>query len=257
MPEPENGPERELGPTITEALRTKAGMARPARGDWFAGEARRRVRKRRQTLMAGAAAVVVAVAIGGVWSGVGGPPPVVTSRNDSTAEGAGDAKTGPSPMSAGPLSCPAQHPISAANSPEAVPPGTGLSLTTPVTGLQACRYRTLAQGQSGSRLLGSASFDAATAQEVVDSIARLPERNPDLPVLRCTPEAARPKEAIVLRFGTAAGAREVWVWYDGCSAAGFFTGQRAYGLYAGPLKLFMTGSVRPAGGMYLDRLPGW
>jgi hypothetical protein len=255
MPEPENGPERELGPTITEALRTKAGMARPARGDWFAGEARRRVRKRRQALMAGAAAVVV-VTIGGVWSGVGGPSSVITSHSGSSAGKATGSEAGPTVATQqGP--CPAQHPISTANSPEAVPPGTGLSLTTPVTGLQACRYRTLAQGQSGSRLLGSASFDAVTAQKVVDAIARLPERNPDLPMLQCTPEAARPKEAIVLRFGTAAGAREVWVWYDGCSPAGFFTGQRAYGLYAGPLKLFMTGTVRPAGGMYLDRLPGW
>jgi hypothetical protein len=28
-------------------------------------------------------------------------------------------------------------------------------------------------------------------------------------------------------------------------------------LYAGPLKLFMTGSVRPSGGTYLDHLNGW
>jgi hypothetical protein len=256
MPEPENGPERELGPKITEALRAKAGAAHPARGDWFAGEARRRVRKRRQALMAGAAAVVVAVTIGGVWSGVGGSSPVVTSHSESSAGKATDSEAGPTVATQqGP--CPAQHQISTASSPEAVPPGAGLNLTTPVTGLQACRYRTLPRAQSGNWLLGSATFDAARAQAVVDAIARLPERNPDLPMLQCTSEAARPKEAIVLRFGTAAGIREVWVGYDGCSPAGFFTGQRTYGLYAGPLKLFMTGAVRPAGGMYLDRLPGW
>ncbi|HEY4570326.1 MAG TPA: hypothetical protein VIH10_12700, partial [Kribbella sp.] len=85
----------------------------------------------------------------------------------------------------------------------------------------------------------------------------LPERNPSLPVFKCAPQTARPSEAIVLRFDTAAGVREVWVEYDGCAAVGFFTGNRTYGLYAAPLKLFMTGSVRPSGGTYLSALPGW
>jgi hypothetical protein len=106
-------------------------------------------------------------------------------------------------------------------------------------------------------LLGSAHFNAARAQQVVDAIKVLPERNPSLPVFKCTPETARPKEAIVLRFDTTTGIREVWVGYDGCSSAGFFTGTRSYGLYAAPLKLFMKGTVRPSGGIYLDHLTGW
>ncbi|HEU4948136.1 MAG TPA: hypothetical protein VFT31_13370 [Kribbella sp.] len=256
MPEPENEPEQELGPRVSDALQAKADAARPVRGESLAREARRRVRKRRQALTAGAAAVVVAVVIGGVWSSAGGPAPVATSSNDSAAAGAGDAKESAKAPTA-PDTCPAQHPITQAPSHDAVPPGVGLDLSTPVNGLQACRYRILGPGQSGKPLLGSASFSAATAQAVVKAISSLPERNPDLPVFKCMPAEAKPDEAIVLRFGTAAGVREVWVGYDGCSSAGFFTGERTYGLYAAPLKLFMTGSVRPSGGTYLDHLRGW
>jgi hypothetical protein len=255
---PENEPEQELGPKISEALRAKAGAARSPRGEKLAREARRRIRKRRQTLVAGAAAVVVAVAIGGVWTGVGGPSPVATSSKDSGASGNAPEsnKKGPQASEAQ-MSCPQQHPISAARSVEAGPAGVGLDPGTPVTRLEACRYRLLAPGQAGNSLVGSASFDASRAQAVATAIAGLPERNPDLPSLACIPEAARGGEAIVLRFGTAAGAREVWVSYDGCLGAGFFTGGHTYGLYSGPLKLFMTGSVRPTGGTYLDHLKGW
>ena len=61
----------------------------------------------------------------------------------------------------------------------------------------------------------------------------------------------------MLRFDTAAGIREIWVQYDGCDSAGFFTGTHTYGLYAAPLKLFMTGSVRPPGSTYLNALKDW
>ena len=82
---------------------------------------------------------------------------------------------------------------------------------------------------------------------MVDEIKVLPERNPDLPVFKCAPQTAKPSEAIVLRFDTAAGISEIWVEYDGCDSAGFFTGTHTYGLYAAPLKLFMQGrSARPA-----------
>jgi hypothetical protein len=137
---------------------------------------------------------------------------------------------------------------------EAVPPGTGLDLEMPVYGLQACRYRIL---PGNTMLLGSKSFNATTAQQIVDAIKVLPERNPDLPVFKCAPNVARPSEAIVLRFDTASGIREIWVGYDGCSSAGFFTGSRTYGLYAAPLKLFMQGTVRPTEGTYLNHLTGW
>ena len=132
--------------------------------------------------------------------------------------------------------------------------GTGLDLETPVYGLEACRYRIV---PDDTMLLGSQSFTATMAQQIVDAIKVLPERNPDLPVFKCPPQLARPSEAIVLRFDTATGIREVWVAYDGCSSAGFFTGGRTYGLYSAPLKLFMKGSVRPTGGTYLDHLKGW
>ena len=88
-------------------------------------------------------------------------------------------------------------------------------------------------------LLGQQRFSQTMAQQVVDEIKVLPERNPDLPVFKCTPQTAKPSEAIVLRFDTAAGIREIWVEYDGCESAGFFTGTHTYGLYSAPLKLFM------------------
>jgi hypothetical protein len=121
-----------------------------------------------------------------------------------------------------------------------------------VTGLRACRY-----SFTGGGLLGQQVFDAAVAQQVVDAIKVLPERNPQLPVFKCAPQVAKPAEAIVLRFDTADGVREVWVEYDGCMSAGFFTGTHMYGLYSAPLKLFMVGDVRPSGGTYLQALRDW
>jgi hypothetical protein len=250
---PDYEPEQELGPKIADAFQTKADTVRGLQARGMAGEARRRIRRRRQTLIAGAAALVVAVSIGGVWSAIGGPSPVSTSAGDSSAEGSAagskDAPSIPNQVTA----CPERPPLTA-NSPEAVPPGTGLDVQMPVYGLQACRYRIV---PGDTMLLGSASFDATTAQQVVDAIKVLPERNPSLPVFRCTPEQARPKEAIVLRFNTTAGLKQIWVMYDGCASIGFITGSHTYGLYAAPLKLFMTGTVRPTGGTYLDHLQGW
>jgi hypothetical protein len=129
-----------------------------------------------------------------------------------------------------------------------------LNLAVPVSGLEACRYRLTPGAQA---LLGSRTFTQHEAQQIVDAIKVLPERNPALPVFKCTPEAARPSEAIVLRFGTAQGIREIWVQYDGCATAGFLNGTTTYGLFASPLKLFMTGTLRPSGGVYLDHLTGW
>ena len=215
--------------------------------------ARKRVRRRRQTLIAGSAAVVVALSIGGVWGAIGGPSPVSTSADSSSAAGAGDAGSKEAVPSLPGPACPEQHPILTAGSHEALPAGVGLDVELPVYGLQACRYRLVGE----TMLLGAASFNATTAQQVVDAIKVLPERNPTLPVFKCTPDTARPSEAIVLRFDTRLGIREIWVGYDGCSSAGFFTGSRTFGLYATPLKLFMTGTVRPTGGTYLDHLKGW
>jgi hypothetical protein len=253
MPEPEYGPEQELGPKIADALQTKAHAARGLQGRGLAQVARKRVRRRRQTLIAGSAAVVVAVSIGGVWGAIGGPSPISTSADSSSAAGAGDADSKEAAPSAPGSACPEQHPILTAGSHEAVPTGTGLDVELPVYGLQACRYRLVGD----TMLLGATSFNAATAQQVVDAIKVLPERNPTLPVFKCTPDTARPSEAIVLRFDTRIGVREIWVGYDGCSSAGFFTGSRSFGLYAAPLKLFMKGTVRPTEGTYLDHLKGW
>ncbi|HEY0470319.1 MAG TPA: hypothetical protein VGD34_01620 [Kribbella sp.] len=253
---PEYEPEQELGPKIADAFQSKADTVRdlPERG--MAAEARRRIRKRRQTLIVAAAALVVAVSIGGVWSAIGGPSPVATSSaGDSRAEGSGAAGSNDVPKVPDPMTtCPERHPLLTAAGPEAVPPGIGLDLQTPVYGLQACRYRIV---PGDTMLLGSASFNASTAQQVVDAIKVLPERNPALPMMDCPTSAIRGTEAIVLRFDTAAGPKEIWVGYDGCGSAGFFTGSRTYGLYAAPLKLFMKGTVRPAGGMYLRYLEGW
>lgn len=254
---PEHDPEQELGPKITAALRNQADSHTELQKGGLAHEARRRVRKRRQTLGVAAAAVVVAVAIGGVWNlaDVGSP---VASKSDNSAgsqaapesAASGRATNGIAPpkVAPTPAACPATVPI--LTTPTAVPAGKGLDLNTKVTGMTACRY-----GPKG--LLGQESFPAHVAQQVVDEIKVLPERNPDLPVFKCTPQAAKPSEAIVLRFGTADGIREIWVQYDGCDSAGFFTGTHTYGLFAAPLKLFMVGAVRPPGGTYLNALGDW
>jgi hypothetical protein len=258
MPEHEHESEQELGPKIINAFEQQAGTASGPRGSVLAAEARRRVRKRRQGMTMAAAAVVVALSIGGVWNAIGDQPPVASnatdSKGESSAAGSGSGSRSPRLLPEADAACPANHPILQEGAHIAVPRGTGLDLETPVLGLQACRYR-LTPG--ATMLLGAKSFNAGIAQQVVDEIKVLPERNPDLPVFKCAPQTARPSEAIVLRFDTATGIREIWVQYDGCDSAGFFTGERTYGLYAAPLKLFMTGTVRPAGGTYLESLQGW
>ena len=254
---PEHDPEQELGPKIASAFQSQADAQTGLRNDGLAREARRRVRKRRQNLTMAAAAVVVAAAIGGVWNLASGESPVASTASDSSGHSqasAPDKSTeGMAPPKAA-VSCPPDHAILQADGPNAVPAGTGLDLNTPVTGLQACRYQ-LTPGSTA--LLGQERFGPEVAQQVVDAIKVLPERNPSLPVFKCAPQTTQPSEAIVLRFDTAAGIREVWVQYDGCDSAGFFTGTRTYGLYAAPLKLFMTGSVRPPGSTYLNALKDW
>ncbi|WP_433162388.1 hypothetical protein [Kribbella sp. CA-247076] len=255
---PDHEPEQELGPKIADAFQRRADAATGPRGSALAAEARRRVRRRRQGMTMAAAAVVVAAAIGGVWNAVGDPSPIASSSSEGGAADKGASSSGrTSPEFVPPADaagCPADHVIQGGGGLTAVPRGTGLDLGTPVSGLHACRYRL---GPGAPMLLGQQSFDAGVAQQVVDAIKVLPERNPDLPVFKCAPQTAQPKEAIVLRFGTSAGVKEVWVQYDGCDAAGFFTGTRTYGLYAAPLKLFMTGAARPPGGTYLNALEGW
>jgi hypothetical protein len=253
---PEHDPEQELGPKFTSALHNQAAVQNDLQASGLANEARRRVHRRRQTWSVAAGAVLVAAAIGGVWSLAGGESPVATSNSDSSGNSKAAAPNtaqgvAPSSEAAG---CPVDHPILKAPGPDAVPAGTGLDLNTMVTGLRACRYG-FAEGGTG--LLGQESFNAATAQQVVNEIKVLPERNAQLPVFKCAPQVSKPSEAIVLRFETAAGIREIWVEYDGCESAGFFTGTHTYGLFSAPLKLFMTGSVRPSGGTYLDALKDW
>ncbi|HET6298971.1 MAG TPA: hypothetical protein VFG33_36720, partial [Kribbella sp.] len=97
MPEPECGPEQELGPKLADAFQTQADSLSGLRGRVMAAEARRRIRKRRQTLVAAAAAVVVVVAIGGVWSAIGSPSPVATSAGDSSTGEAAGAGTNDAP----------------------------------------------------------------------------------------------------------------------------------------------------------------
>ncbi|GAB2552321.1 hypothetical protein [Kribbella endophytica] len=247
--------EQELGPAVADAFKTKADTSFGSQGRGMAAKARYRVRQRRTNLL-GAAAAVLAVAVigGGVWAVIGSPSPVA-SNSAGSAEGPADAPeyTGEQQpqkdTATGCLPKPAIY--SGDTGPSAA---TGLDLTVPVTSLEACRYRLTPGNQE---LLGSASFTDNVAQQVVNAIKVLPERNPALPAFKCTPEAARPSEAIVLRFTTAQGIREIWVQYDGCATAGFLNGSTTYGLFAAPLKLFMTGSVRPAGGIYLDHLKGW
>src|SRR5689334_6033000 len=256
---PEHDPEQELGPKFSSAFRSQADSADGPAAHGLATEARRRVRRRRQAVMSGAAAVLVVVAIGGVWNLL----PGASSSNSESAGSAQDSKGGTAvsaPRTAeavpsqplAPAGCPAAHPILKAPATNAVPAGTGLDVSTPVSGLLACRYDLKAGG-----LLGQQTYSPAVAQQVVDSIKVLPEMNSQLPVFKCAPQTAQPSEAIVLRFTTADGIREIWVEYTGCNTPGFFTGTHTYGLFAAPLKLFMTGSVRPAGSTYLDALKGW
>ncbi|GAB3836449.1 hypothetical protein [Kribbella italica] len=247
--------EQELGPALTDAFKTKADTTFELHRRGLAAKARQRVRQRRKNLLATAAAVVaVAVVGGGVWGVIGSQSPIATNSAGS-ADSRADApeyQGEQQPQKDTAMGC---LPKPAIYSGDAGPSAaSGLDLADPVSSLEACRYRLTPGNQE---LLGSERFNENTAQQVVDAIKVLPERNPALPVFKCTPEAARPSEAIVLRFTTAAGVREIWVQYDGCATAGFLNGSTTYGLFAAPLKLFMTGSVRPSGGIYLDRLEGW
>jgi len=252
---PEHDPEQELGPKITSAFQNQADTQTGLRTGGMAREARRRVRKRRQALSVAAAAVVVAVSIGGVWNLASGGSPVASDAGDSKGSSEAAAPNnnksthGLVPPKAA-TACPADHPILKAAGHNAVP--DGLDLNTPVLGLRACRYQL-----TSPALLGQQRFSPEIAQQVVDAIKVLPERNPTLPVFKCAPQTTQPSEAIVLRFDTKAGVREIWVEYDGCDSAGFFTGTHTYGLYSAPLKLFMTGQIRPAGGTYLNALKDW
>ncbi|GAA1584092.1 MULTISPECIES: hypothetical protein [Kribbella] len=250
---PEHDPEQELGPKITSALQDHADLTGMQKSG-LAREARRRVHRRRQAWSAAAGAVLVAAVGGGVWGLVGSQSPVASSHSDAaSAPAAGTAKG--SPGIVGPRLqsvCPGAPAIQRAAGPNALPAGTGLDLSTPVTGMTACRYKL-----SDGTVLGQQSFDASAARQVVAAIRGLPERNPELPVFKCAPQTAKPAEAIVLRFDTADGVREIWVEYDGCESPGFFTGTHIYGLYAAPLKLFMVGAVRPSGSTYLNALQGW
>ncbi|TDD60155.1 hypothetical protein E1263_12025 [Kribbella antibiotica] len=257
---PEYDPEQELGPKFTSAFRGQAETTESQSGR-LATVARLRVRRRRQAVMSSAAVVLVVVAIGGSWSvmsGLTGSGPENSSAGqaDTGATGvSGPQRTMeavPSQPSFGAAGCPAVHPILKAPATNAVPAGTGLDVGTPVTGLEACRYDLKA-----GALLGQQKFSPAIAQQVVDAIKVLPEMNSQLPVFKCAPQTAQPSEAIVLRFTTADGIREIWVEYTGCNSPGFFTGSHTYGLFAAPLKLFMTGPVRPTGSTYLDALKGW
>jgi hypothetical protein len=245
--------EQELGPTLADAFHTKADAAPRLRGKSMAAEARRRLRQRRRNLMAASAAVVaVAVIGGGVWSTLGSPTEVTTNSAGSDSRAGAPEYSQDEPPAAGAVGCEPQPAIFGGDAGPS--PAVGLDLSTPVSSLQACRYRLTPGAQS---LLGSRTFTQNEAQQIVDAIKVVPERNPALPVFKCTPEAARPSEAIVLRFTTAQGIREIWVQYDGCATAGFLNGTTTYGLFAAPLKLFMTGAVRPSGGVYLDHLTGW
>lgn len=245
---PDDDFERELGPTVTGAFQHKAVGASEARAGKLVSTARRRIRRRRQGLLVASAAVVVAAAIGGVWQMVGAPVPTAgKSSSESAAGGSSQDRAAPELASSG---CPPQHPIAA----DGMPPGTGLELAAPVKSLVVCRYQL---SGTGTTLLGSMTYDATRAQEVVNAIKPLPERNPDLPVFKCAPDVAHAREAVVLRFSTATGIRELWVHYDGCTTVGFTNGTRTWGLYPAPLKLILQGSVRPTNGTYLDHLSGW
>lgn len=250
----------ELGRQVADALRQKAGNA-PSAGA-LASTARKRIHRRRQTMLVGGAAVVVALAIGGVWQ-VATPGMYSSETSAGSADSNADQGTAPkvpsTPSNEGRSGgCEPFHAIASATSITEIPVAVGLDLNTPVTGLTVCRYRVIEpNARLKTALLGSAVLGPQQAQEVVDAIKPLPERNPDLPVFKCAPEKATAKQVIVLRFDTAKGVREIWVGYDGCTTPGFYTGKKTYGLYAVPLKLFAVGSARPDRGTFLEALPGW
>ncbi|WP_328990910.1 hypothetical protein OG394_32115 [Kribbella sp. NBC_01245] len=253
----------ELGRQVADALRQKAGGAPSA--SHLASVARARIHRRRQTMLIGGAAVVVALAIGGVWQvatpGMNASETSAGSADSNADQGTGKAPNTPNtPSTEGRVGgCEPFHAIASATSITAIPVAVGLDLNTPVTGLTVCRYRVIEPNvRLKTALLGSAVLGPQQAQEVVDAIKPLRERNPELPVFkRCAPENATGKQVIVLRFDTAKGVREIWVAYDGCATPGFFTGKKTYGLYAAPLNLFAIGSARPDRGTFLEALPGW
>src|SRR6266545_3075200 len=100
---------------------------------------------------------------------------------------------------------------------------------------------------------GRVSLDDVTFRVGQDDAAR---HNPALPEATCRTAADYPHEAIVVRFATKSGIRELWVAYDGCVTPGFYTADGRKGLYADPLRLLATGPARPAQGTWLASI-GW
>lgn len=263
----------DFGSQIERALNAHASDA-PRAGD-LAAVARRRVRRRR-TAMAGTVAVALAVTVGGVaWNAVGrGAVETASDSGSGAAQEPAAEKRNPaeprvptpgSVSDAGPASaaarCQPTHPVMTAGGYTAL--RYGISLHTAVTGAWACRYRTswppnaVALGKSPPPLLGSVTLDSEHATALLAAIRALPEVNPALPKIACAPEAANPREAIVLRFSTAAGVREIWVGYDGCATGGFYSADARRDLDPSVLHLFMTGPADPAQATWLNLLPGW
>ncbi|HEY3002219.1 MAG TPA: hypothetical protein VGJ44_07690 [Kribbellaceae bacterium] len=257
----------DFGSRLEQALHAHASDA-PRAGD-LAGIARRRVRRRRQAVV-GTVAVACAVVVGGGLVNAIGRTGAETSAG-SAANGA-DSREGPGPAYAGkgterpqPASggapCPADHPLLRTGDYRA--PGNGVTLDAVVTGAWVCRYRTApsravlsASPPATTPLLGAVHLDANRATEVLAAIRALPADNPALPAPTCTSAADYPREAIVVRFTTKAGLRELWVEYDGCVGPGFYTADGRKGLYAAPLRLLATGPARPSQGTWLT-LIGW
>ncbi len=256
----------DFGSRVEQALRAHASDA-PRAGD-LAGIARRRLKRRRQAVV-GTVAVACAVVVGGGLVNAIGRTGAETSAG-SAANGA-DSREGPGPAYAGkgterpqPASpdapCPAD-PLVRAGDYRAL--GNGVTLDATVSGAWVCRYRTgrsVALAPSSPSvtppLLGAVHLDANRATEVLAAIRALPADNPALPAPACTLAADYPREAIVVRFTTKAGPRELWVEYDGCVTPGFYTADGRKALYAAPLRLLATGPARPAQGTWLASI-GW
>jgi hypothetical protein len=253
--------DEDFGSRIERALNAHASDA-PRAGD-LAGVARHRIRRRR-TAMAGAAAVALAVVTGGgLWNAVSSG--VQTASDSSAGAGSAEQPGYREPSTAvrslaGESDCPPDHPIVTAGQSFFL--RDGISLDATVSGASVCRYRTtspaLVTRSSTAPLLGAVRLDATRATGLLAAIRALPEVNPALPKVNCRPDAAaHPREAIVLRFDTPAGVREIWVGYDGCATSGFYSADAHRDLAAPPLSLFMIGTARPTQGTWLSFFPGW
>ena len=245
MPEPEYGPEQELGPKLADAFQTQADTVSGRRGRVMAAEARRRIRKRRQTLVAGCCG---RSGRSSHRRGVERHWQPVTGRDECKRQQGRAARPalGPTmpPVRAWHERLPGGAPDLSQGDNGGPAAGTGLDLAMPVYGLQACRYR-LTPGATDAAGLWRASTRLRPSGSSTTSRC-CPS---GIPTCRCS--SARRQRPSRPRPSCCASTRaRGWCGRSGSSTTAVARSASSpeagrTGCTPPPLRLFMTGTLRP------------